>query len=71
MNKNTTRLMDNDIVYMCYRKCVLDIATPQLTPAEQVCYSRCVFKFLDTLEYSNKVIDLIEQKVAKNEQTQQ
>ncbi len=62
--------MNNEIGYMCYRKCVPDIAAPQLTPAEEVCYSRCVFKFLDTLEYSSKVINLIEQKVALGEPIQ-
>ena len=63
MSNRCTDEMKQDITYMCYKKCIEAIEAPTLTAAERVCFSRCTFKFFDTLEFGNKVIDMVENKI--------
>lgn len=57
------RYRENKINYICVRKCIQDFDKRVLNTAEKVCLNRCAFKFIDALNYGNKVIDLIEKKV--------
>ena len=54
---------ENKISYICMKKCIGHFDKRVLDTAEKVCLNRCAFKFIDALNYGNKVIDLIENKV--------
>ena len=55
----------SEIIYTCNRKCFNDIDNPNLDNLEKICLSRCTFKFIDALFFSNKVIDSLEDKFEK------
>ncbi len=58
----------NKITYICLRKCINDFHKQDISPGEKICLNRCAFKFIDTLHYGNRVMNLIEDKInAENE----
>lgn len=48
---------------ICYKKCINEPFSTGLSASEKTCLNRCSFKFLDSLKFSNRIIDLIETKV--------
>lgn len=47
----------NEITRICLQKCVSDYNNPSLSTGQKVCLSRCVFKFIDTLNFGNEALN--------------
>lgn len=52
-----TKEQENDIVYMCLRKCINDLDKNNLSDLEQLCFSWCTFKFIDSFDFTNSFLD--------------
>ena len=45
--------------YTCLRKCINDIEKTLLEQPEKICLNRCAFKYIDSLHYGNRVVNLL------------
>jgi hypothetical protein len=48
---------------ICYKKCIITLNTPILTPAEKSCLNRCANKFRESLIYGQNLLRNIDFKI--------
>jgi Tim10/DDP family zinc finger. len=52
-----------EIENICYKKCIVNLNTPSLSPAEKNCLNRCANKFKESIVYGQNLLRNIDFKI--------